>query len=456
MKNILLVGLLALFLVATAIAQAPSSPLERLKSYVEIDTTNPPGNESRAVEFFAAIFDEAGITYERAESAPGRGNIWARLEGGDEPALLLLHHMDVVPATRESWRTDPLKAVEIDGDLYGRGTLDTKQLGIQHLEVFLELHSLRDRLNRDVIFMGTADEEAGGAFGVGWLIEHRPEIFEGVGYVLNEGGGAGQLIEGRLSFGIEIAQKRPYWLRLMATDEPGHGARPLATSATTRLIAALQRIQESPFEPRLVPGVRQMFAALGDQAPVVLRDRLNDLDQAIREDEFLAQLREASPNLHALTRNTCSITILTGSDKINVVPPVASAELDCRILPDQDAGEFLEELRTRIDDDQIEVEELMLFESSSTESSTDLYRHLEEMTRRHFPGAPVMPRVGSGFTDSHFFREMGIASYGYSPLVVPEDANGTAHGNNERINIEAFNRAVAVMSEIVTTFVTSE
>lgn len=448
-------GLLAHSLVAAAIAQTPISPLTRLKSYIEIDTTNPPGNETRAVEFFAAIFDEEGIPYETAESAPGRGNIWAHLEGGDEPALILLHHSDVVPATPEAWRTDPLKAVEIDGELYGRGALDTKSLGIQHLEAFLALHRLGQPLNRDVIFMATADEEAGGTYGAGWLVENRPEVFENVGFVLNEGGW-GSLIEGRLSFGIEVAQKRPYWLRLVATDEPGHGAMPRATSATTRLIEALYRIQTSPFEPRLVPPVRRMFTALGDQAPAVLHDRLADLDQAIRDDQFLSGLREASPNFHALTRNTCSITILTGSDKINVVPPHAVAELDCRILPDQDADEFLQGLRVRIDDDQIAIEEIMLFKPSSTSLDTDLYRHVVDVHQQFFPNAPVVPTVVSGFTDSHYFREMGIDSYGYSPIVIPESDFGGAHGNNERVDIAAFEKAVTVMTEILVTFATSD
>jgi len=454
MKNILLVGLLTQFLVAAAIAQTSVSPLSRLKSYIEIDTTNPPGNETRAVEFFAAIFDEEGISYETAESAPGRGNIWARLRGGDQPALVLLHHSDVVPATPEAWRTDSLKAVEIDGELYGRGALDTKQLGIQHLEAFLALHRLGQPLNRDVIFMATADEEAGGTYGAGWLVENRPDIFENVGFVLNEGGW-GSLIEGQLFFGIEVAQKRPYWLRLVATDEPSHGAMPRATSATTRLVEALYRIQNSPFEPHLVPSVRQMFAALGDQAPAVLRDRLSDLDQAIQDDEFLSGLRDASPNFHALTRNTCSITILTGSDKINVVSPNAIAELDCRILPDQDADEFLEALRARVEDDQIAIEEILLFKPSSTSLDTDLYRHVAAVNKQFFPNAPVVPTVVSGFTDSHFFRELGIASYGYSPIVIPQSAIGSMHGNNERVDIAAFEKAVTVMTEIVVTFATS-
>jgi acetylornithine deacetylase/succinyl-diaminopimelate desuccinylase-like protein len=164
--------------------------------------------------------------------------------------LILLHHIDVVPATPEAWDTDPLQAVVKDEKLFGRGALDMKSLGIMHLEAFLSLHRSGVPLSRDVIFMATADEEAGGVLGAGWLIENRPEIFEGVGYLLNEGG-RGTETDGQTWFQIEVAQKRPYWLRLIATDEPGHGSVPLPTSATTRLIASLQRIQQSPFEPRI-------------------------------------------------------------------------------------------------------------------------------------------------------------------------------------------------------------
>ncbi len=447
-----ILGCLLAVLSTVSYAQTPS--LERLKTYVEIDTTNPPGNESRGVEFFAEIFSGAGIAYETAESAPGRGNIWARLEGGDEPGLVLLHHIDVVPATPEAWVTDPLRAVEIDGELYGRGTLDTKSLGIMHLEAFLALHNSGQPLNRDVIFMATADEEAGGFYGAGWLVENRLEIFDGVGYVLNEGGSGTESVGGHVWFRIELAQKRPYWLRLTATDQPGHGSRPLPTSSTTRLIAALHRIQESPFEPRIVGPVREMFVGLADNLDPKWQQSFQNIDEAILDSEFVADFQAELPALHALIRNTCSITMLTGSQKINVVPPTAVAELDCRILPDQDADEFLEGIHARIDDDQIEVEEIMLFSAAATSSDTPFYSLLVQKTLEHFPGAGVVPSVLGGFTDSHFFRDIGIASYGYIPSIRTSAQSSGVHGNNERIGIEAFNKSVQVMIEIVESFAT--
>jgi len=237
-------------------ARAQSDVIERLADYIEVDTTNPPGNEARGVAFLGRILGAAGIPYETVEAEPGRGNLWARLEGGDEPALILLHHIDVVPASAQAWASDPLAAVIKDGELFGRGAIDTKSLGIMHLEAFLALHRSGRSLNRDVIFVATADEEAGGQLGAGWLVEHKPEIFAGAGYLLNEAG-VGIESAGGTRFQIEVAQKRPYWLRLVATDEPGHGASPRAQSAPSRLVAALYRIQQMPFEPRVTTAVQR-------------------------------------------------------------------------------------------------------------------------------------------------------------------------------------------------------
>ena len=446
--------ILIVFALGTAsIAYSQNVPLDRLIEYLEIDTINPPGNETRGVVFFQRILEEAGIDYETAESAPGRGNIWARLEGGDEPALVLLHHIDVVPATREYWDTDPLEAVIKDGMIYARGTSDTKSLGIMHLEAFLYLHRNNIRLNRDVIFMATADEEAGGFFGAGWLIENRPEIFEGVGYLLNEGGGATLMENDQIQLAIEVAQKRPYWLKLVATDIPGHGSVPRTTSATTRLIAALNRIQLTPFEPHITGTVREMFARLAPNMPVRWQPAMSNIDEAILDPEFLRVLQEERPSFHSLIRNTCSITMLSGSEKINVVSPEASAELDCRILPDQDSAEFLSGIKDRIADDQIEIEEIMLFGAAESSIDTDLYSLMTRVIEERYASVNIVPSAMTGFTDSHFFRDLGIVSYGFDPVVFPDGVDSNIHGNNERIPLESFNQGVQLTIDVVREFV---
>lgn len=439
------------FALAFALLSARADPLDLLQQYIAIDTTNPPGNESLGVEFFAAIFDDAGINYESVESAPGRGNIWARIPGGGEPGLVLLHHMDVVPASPDAWQTDPLKPIVTEGILYGRGAIDAKSLGIAHLEAFMALHRSGVRPNRDVIFLATADEEAGGLFGAGWLVRNRRDIFDRVGYLLNEGGSV-LATDAHERVQIETAQKRPYWLRLVAVGEPGHGSSPRPDSATTRLVTALHKINSAPFEPRITPPVRAMTAALAPYVEPEWQAALADIDTAILEPGFLDRLQAKKHRWHALLRNTCSLTVLNGSAKINVVPASASAELDCRILPDQDAGEFRAALASRIRDEHVKIEEIMLFAPAESRTDTALYRLLAAKSREHYPGAGVLPSVSTGFTDSHFFREIGIASYGYGPFLLPESTLGSVHGNDERIVIENFRKGVALMREIVAEF----
>jgi len=359
--------------------------------------------------------------------------------------------MDVVPATRSQWSTDPLAPVVKDGFLYGRGTLDTKSLGILHLQAFLALRASGKPLRRDVVFMATADEEAGGHLGAGWLTKQRPELFEGVGFLLNEGA-SGSLSGDRVSFGVEVAQKVPVWLRLVARDTPGHGSVPRTTSAPGRLVAALQRIQEQPFAPRVVPAVRAMFASLAQTAEPEWRDALADVDGALREPGFPARLQAAKPHWHALLRNTCSITMLSGSDKINVVPPEARAEIDCRVLPDQDVDAFVGEIRERVADDGIAIEKILAFTAAASGADTELFRTIEGVTRAHHPEAVVVPSVAAGFTDSHFFRDLGITSYGYMPVVLPEGDHARIHGNDERIDVQELAKGVVMMTEILEGF----
>ena len=182
------------------------------------------------------------------------------------------------------------------------------------------------------------------------------------------------------------------------------------------------------------------------------REPLHNIDQAILDPDFLIRFQATKPDLHALIRNTCSITMLAGSGKINVVPPIASAEIDCRILPDQNAEEFLDGIKARIDDDHVRVEEIMLFGPAQSSSDTDLYRLLASVSKKHYPNAGVIAAVQAGFTDSHFFRDLGIISYGYGPYVIPEEDLGSVHGNNERIGIDTFNQGIEMMIEVVTSF----
>ncbi len=426
---------------------------ERLSAYIQVNTQNPPGNETRGAEFFAEIFDAAGIAYETAESAPGRGNIWARLEGGREPALVLLNHMDVVPADLRYWSASPFGGAIRDGHVYGRGALDMKGLGIVQLQAFLALHASGARLNRDVIFIATADEEAGGAFGAGWLVENRPELFENVGYLLNEGGG-GTVLGEDVVFSVELTQKVPLWLRLVAHGNPGHGSSPQVETAVTRALRAGDRLARTRFEARVIPAVQAMFEGMAPYQNDTLTSSYADIGNAVQDPEFMHYLQLTNPGHHALLRNTCSLTGMQGSSKINVVPTEAIIELDCRLLPDQDPEAFLEELAHIINDPNVTIEKIMGFTPAVSSPDNPLYRMIEDVYGDYFPGVVVVPGVTTGFTDSHFFRDLGIVSYGYGPFVVPGPDRRGVHGNNERISVENLIRGTELYYELLERFTT--
>ncbi|MFU8813986.1 MAG: M20/M25/M40 family metallo-hydrolase [Pseudomonadales bacterium] len=443
---------------ATLTERFASQAPERLAAYIRIDTTNPPGNESAGVAYLGAILDAAGIPYESAESAPGRGNLWARLPGsrppdGGEPALVLLHHIDVVDADPRYWSVDPFGGEIRDGYVWGRGALDMKGTAIAQLQAFLALHASGKRLNRDVLLVATADEEAGGALGAGWLIEHHPEIFAGAGFLLNEGG-SGTVMGDDVVLSVEVTQKVPLWLRLTAHGQPGHGSAPQPATAVTRLLRAGDRLAQTSFAPRVVAPVRDLFEGIAPYQPEPLRERYASIDSAVQDDAFMRYLQLTDPGAHALLRNTCSITRLEGSSKINVVPTEAAMELDCRLLPDQDPQAFIAEVATIVNDPAIAIETLLSFTPAVSPTSSSLYRMIEATAADRMPAARVIPGVLTGFTDSHYFRDLGIASYGFNAFVIPREDRRGVHGNDERIGVDTLVEGTRFMIELVDRFTT--
>jgi len=426
----------------------------RLSDYLQIDTVNPPGNESRGVAYLSKLLDAAGVEYVTAESAPGRGNLWAKLPATSqprEPGLVLLHHIDVVPANRDYWSFDPLSGDVKDGYIYGRGAIDTKGLGIAQLQAFLALHASGAPRNRDVWLIATADEEAGGFFGAGWLVEQHPELFEGVGYVLNEGG-SGRVYTDTIAVLVEVTQKVPLWLKLTSLGQPGHGSAPLVETSVTRMVRALKRIAETEFPVRILPPVADMFEGIAPFQSAEVQQQFATLGHVQPSAKFLYELKLKNPGAHALLRNTCSITRLQGSAKINVIPAEVHAELDCRLLPDQDPQAFLAELATIISDDQIKIEQIMGFTPAVSSTRTPLYEAIVDVSSSAF-NAQVVPTVSGGFTDSHFFRDLGITSYGYSPFAFTVAEFSGVHGNDERVSVHNIVNGIKVYYQLLQRFV---
>lgn len=434
---------------------AKREALELFIQYLKIDTTNPPGNEKRAAQFFADLCKREGIEHQVFEPFPGRGTLWARVRGdGSKRPLILLNHTDVVPHSPEFW-TAPAFGGEIkDGFIYGRGAMDMKSLGIAQFITLLAFQRVGKRadvsLKRDIIFLATADEEAGGLQGAGWFAKNHPELIANAEFLFNEGGNNIVDANGKvLAVGVGPAEKTPAWLRLTATGEPGHGSVPRPNSAVNRLLRALNKLLDYEPQVQLTASVEQAFRAMASLMPAGAADKYANFREAIKDSAFLKQV-ERDPGARALLRNTISVTILSGSNKVNVIPPSAYAEIDTRIVPGENLERWIAELRGVIKDDSIKIEPVLAFAANASPVDTDLVKIVGEVVKRQYPGAVITYPVLAGFTDSHFFRDLGVHSYGFSPFIAPtRELGGGFHGNDERIGQKAFVDGVKFFYEIV-------
>lgn len=406
--------------------------VELLRAYLRIDTTNPPGNELAAARFWESTFKAARLQPTVFETAPNRGGVWVRLPGrGSGGALVLLHHLDVVPANPDEWQHGPFGGQEDNGYIYGRGAVDAKGLGVAQALAVLLLHRHGIVPSRDVLFVATPDEEAGGRGGAGWFIEHVLPNLGRIDFVLNEGGHIRPMPSGQLAFEVAVAEKTPLWLRLSAHGKAGHGSVPPRETSVAKLIRALARVQALPRPLRVTDEVQRYFAAL---APMQLGDQVAhfaDLRSALSRESFREKF-VLDPRQDALVRDTVAITVLQAGAKTNVIPATAIAELDCRLLPGTDPEAFVRQLVDAIADPTIRIQTLLQFPPSASPTDTPLYLALAKLAERE--NARVVPSVLTGFTDSHYFRERGIASYGFAPFVLTDSELQGMHGIDERIS----------------------
>jgi len=421
-----------------------------LSRYIQIDTTNPPGNEIKAAQFLKEIFDREGIEAKIIESVPGRGNIYARLRGdGSKKATLLLNHMDVVPAEAKQWKEPPFSGKIKDGVIWGRGALDDKGPAVMELAAMLALKRQKTALKGDVIFLGTADEEAGGALGAGYLVDKHPELFKNVGLVLNEGGGIRVGDDGRARvYSVGVAEKTALWLKLTVTGTPGHGSTPGNDLAVNKLIAALGRMMSYQSLVKVVAEVQKFYADTAVSEPEPRRSRYLDLRRSLQDPAFATEFLK-DPRNRASVRNTIAITGVKGSDKVNVIPAVATAEVDVRLLPGEDPQAFISEMRRVIDDESIKIEVTLSFPAATSPPHPEAMKVITEFARKNDPGTPVVAPLGRGFTDCHFFRERGIACLGFMPHRSTPSGEGLVHGVDERVSVESLKFGIHAMYEIV-------
>ncbi len=423
-----------------------------LAQYLRINTTNPPGNERRTADWLAAVLARDGITAQVFEPAPGKANLYARLRGdGSARPIILLNHMDVVLASPEYWSVDPFGGLIKDGYIWGRGAQDMKGEGIAELMMLLVLKRAGVPLKRDVIFLATADEEVGQGVGAGWFVEHHPELVRDAEFLVNEGGtirlGENRRVE---YYGVGTTEKSPFWLQLVARGTAGHGSRPTPDNPVHRLIRGVARVATYQTPLVVTPPVDRYFHDLATIEPdAQRRGWFQDIRAALR-DTGTARAITADLTYNALLRNTISITGLRGSDKTNVIPPVATATLDVRLLPGQDPQAFLADLGRVVGDTGIAIRpDGPNWPATESPIDTDLFRAIVAAAHARHPGVLVTTPPLAGFTDSHFFRNLGIASYGVSPFPISEADSRGVHGNNERLSLDALTFGVHFLYDVI-------
>jgi acetylornithine deacetylase/succinyl-diaminopimelate desuccinylase-like protein len=404
-----------------------SEAVGTIQSYVRINTSNPPGDVTKAADFLTAVLEREGIPVRRYESGAGRSIVVARLKGtGGAKPLLLLHHMDVVPTDPSRWQHDPFGAEIADGKIWGRGSIDMKGLGVVQLMSFILLKRQHVPLAGDVVLMAVPDEEVGGMLGAKWMLQNHYAEIEPE-YVLDEGGfGSRDLFApGKLVFGISVAEKKILWLKLRAEGIAGHGSQPHDQNPNDRLVRALAHLAE-PLTPSSFTVLDTMQSRVGEFA-------VNKFNNAIQ-------------------RSTISLTSLRSGvgdpPKANVIPSVAEATLDCRVLPGTSKEQWMADLRRRLADPEIKIE--IVYEGEDpivTPQDSTFYRALESAVKRRHADAIVTPMVVPYGTDSNSFRPRGVKSYGFTPVVVPAAAVMSMHGDAEFLPVDAVGPAIQILFE---------
>ena len=409
-----------------------------LTDLVKIDTSNPPGNEVKAANYIKSILDKEGIASEIFESAPGRGNIVARLKGnGSKRPLLLMGHLDVVGVERDKWTVDPFAAMVKDGYLYGRGARDDKAMDAANLEIFLELHRRKIPLDRDVILLAEAGEEGTTEFGIDFMVKEHWDKIESE-YALNEGGTI-HLTNGKVDY-VQVAttEKVPRRVNLIARGSSGHASMPRLDNPIAHLGAAVGKLLAWQPPMRLNETTRAYFSRLATISSPEDAYLYTHLEEPAVQQKLAAE--KISQN--SMLRTSIVPTIIKGGFRINVIPADAEANLDVRALPDEDIDALVETLRKVIDDPKVEIVRSNVDARPAGAPSSirsEMFQALERAQAAVFPGVVTLPTMTTGATDSAQLRAKGVQAYGVGAPTTDADSL-RVHGNDERLFVEGLGK----------------
>ncbi|MFO0724809.1 MAG: M20/M25/M40 family metallo-hydrolase [Myxococcota bacterium] len=427
-----------------------------LAEYLQVDTTSPPGNEARAVPLLRAALEDLGLRPETTTIAEGRANVMAILEAthpdpGAGP-LILLHHIDVVPAEAARWSVPPFQGLVRDQKLWGRGAIDMKSLAALHLFALDRLRRTPERLRRSVIFLAVADEETFGLGAQRFVAEGVPRFHPE--YVLDEGGFSIRHFLGDHDVAVvAVAEKRTSKLRLTVRGAGGHGSRPLPDGAPNLLARALVRVLDAPPPMRIGPYSAPIFEALSTIAPFPKSTILARI-QAPGVLGLLEGGLSADKNLNPILRDTLALTMLEGSDKANVIPSEASAIFDARLLPDTDVEALLRTLNAKVADlgGSFSIVDAPLPASAPSPTEDPLFAAIEAGLRAQAPATTITPWLLIGASDSRFFRQAGLKAYGFNPIFLEKAALDGIHGLDEAVPLESLGAGMRTYAEVLERF----
>jgi len=421
-----------------------SEALDYFRAYLRFDTTNPPSNTAAAIAYLKGILDKEGIATETFESKPGMVTLVARIPGpaGVKP-LLLMSHADVVPTVAANWTHHPFDADIKDGYVWARGAIDNKAHGIMALMTMLALKRNHVTLRRGVEMMVNPDEEAGGDNGATWMVNNHWDAIDPA-FAFNEGGeGAPDWlgIKGT-TFTVAVSEKRVNWLHVTVRGKGGHGSVPKPDNPNLILINALHRLLEKQPPIRITKILAEAMESIAALEPSPASFQLAHLDQPGVAQAAMAGVL-SSYNVQALMRDTISLTMLNAGIKVNVVPTIAEAGLDCRLLPGTDADAFMKRLRDLLGPGDFKIEYIQRPDDAPpSPTSGEAWDAIKRVVASDFENARVVPWMTTGGTDSRVLRAKGVPAYGFVPVILGETELGRIHGDDERLSVDNLNRGV--------------
>ncbi len=413
-------------------------PAELLQNLIRFDTTNPPGNEAECITYINGLLTEAGFETTLLAKSSNRPNLIARLQGrGTAPPLLLYGHVDVVTTANQKWTHPPFEGKIVDGCVWGRGALDMKGGVAMMLAALLRAKAEGLTPAADIVLAMVCDEEAGGDYGVKYLVEEHPEQFEGIRYALGEFGGFPLYVGPRKFYLVQVAEKQICFIKATVRGPGGHGSLPMRGGAMAKLARLLQRLDQHRLPVHITPVARQMVEAMASALPFPLGIVLRQLVNPILTDTVLNLLGEKGRMFESLFHNTVNATMVHGGEKVNVIPSEITVALDGRLLPGYTPDDLIAELRPIIGD-EVELE-LVRHDPGPAEPDMGMFDLLAGILREADPDGIPMPLLLSGTTDARFFSRLGIQTYGYTPMNLPPEFNFAqlAHAADERIPVDA-------------------